>query len=101
MKDFLEPIFDFMEGNFVLLNMLILYGVPTLVFIIGAVLRDSQSKSIKIIGILLILISGASCIVLSIYALKYGIIFTGLLGLVWAGSIFYYFLFPAELKDDN
>jgi tetratricopeptide (TPR) repeat protein len=101
MEDFLKPIFEFMEGNFIILNMLILYGIPTLVWIIGFFLQYLQNKFVNVIGILLILISVASCVLLGISALKHGIIFTGICGFVWAGAILYYSFFDTTLMEDN
>jgi hypothetical protein len=101
MEDFLAPVFKFMEGNFILLNMFILYGLPTLVCIIGVVLQLGQSKLLHIIGILLILMSIASCFLLSIYTLIQGLITTGLAGLVWTGVLFYFSFSDAKDKNND
>jgi hypothetical protein len=99
MDNFLNPIFEFMEGNFIILNLIILYGIPTVVWMIGIALLHSRSKSVTAVGIILILIAIVSCVVLTVYAFTYGIIFTAICGLIWAGSMGYYSIFNDELED--
>jgi hypothetical protein len=96
MQDFLEPIFEFMEGNFVILNIIILYGVPVLIGFCGLICNFSENKIANVIGILLILLSVVAICVLGYYAIINGIIFTGICGFVFAGSIVYSWFFNKD-----
>jgi hypothetical protein len=68
MHDFLKPIFEFMEGNFVVFNIIILYGVPSLIGFCGLLCIFFANDFFDFVGRVLILLSAAACGVLAYYA---------------------------------
>lgn len=106
MQDFLEPIFEFMSGNFVILNIIILYGIPLLIGGCGFLAYiTTENKFVNSIGTLLILLSAVICCVLGFYAIINGVIITAICGFMFAGAIVYYLFnkneLPNEIKADD
>ena len=98
MHDFLKPIFEFMEGNFVVINIIILYGVPSLIGFCGLLCFFFTNDFFDFVGRVLILLSAAACGVLAYYALINHLLFTSICGFVIAGSIVYHWLF---IRNDS
>jgi len=90
-----------MEGNFIILNIIILYVVPGIVTGIGIAISKAADRSVnKFIGIIIVLAGVITCGILAFYALKNELIFTGILGFVIAG-MFLYAGFKDELNSDK
>lgn len=95
--DVLDPIFEFMEGNLVVFNIIILYGIPCLIGFGGLFLSFNKNKRTNYIGQLLTIVSAVMCFILAYYAFINAIIFTSICGFVIAGSIVFYWLFKENI----
>jgi len=89
-----------LQGNLIILNIIILYGIPFLIGTFGFICSLSVNKSIKFIGTLLIILSAVACCVLGYYALMSGLIGTGISGFGLIGSLIYYWL-KDEVFNEN
>ena len=106
MHDFLYSVFRFMDkqGSYIIVNIIILYGIPFSIGFCGLLLTSRTSKSIDSIGRILILLSVVMHCVLAVYAIIFGFIITAICGFVMAGSAVSYWLFAdnkiARIKKD-
>ena len=99
MEDFFKPIFKFMEGNFVILNVIILYGIPMIVGTLGSMISlEVKNYLLKIVGMMIAAVSVIICGFLAFYALEYGIKYTSIFGFVLAVGVIYVPFFDKKQK---
>ena len=95
MENLLRPLFEFMSGNLIIINIIVLYGIPVVFFFIGVYICGRyvflvKNKFSLIVGSLIIIMSLISIGFLSYYCFKVGLDGTGgagvllILGALWA-----------------
>jgi hypothetical protein len=90
MEEFIEEVFAFMQGNFLVLNVIILYGIPFVTAVIGGCLMSSFNKMVwRSIGAIILMMSVITCFWLAILAFMHLLIFTGIAGFIIAGAAAY------------
>jgi len=89
MENFLRPLFEWMSENSVIINIIVLYGIPVSIFCVSLIIivQNENDKPLLITGTILIITSLISLGVLSYYCIRVGFVGDGIFGVFLILSI--------------
>jgi len=89
MENFLRPLFEWMSGNSVIVNIIVLYGISVLIFFVSLIIieQNENDKPPLITGTILIITSLISLGILPYYCIRVGFVGDGIFGVFLILSI--------------